>query len=1014
MAQNDSKQYLDILTAFPSGINSGVAPILLPKDQMSFAINTTFRGGYATDRPPIQKLTLDFGGDAALETAVRKGFFQGAGVYRPDFGPSQNIAQISGRIFTFTENGASWLVKEITIPGDPNDATTSQVWMWQSEKWMIISDGSAKFPIFYDGVISRRSYGPSQILGTVIAVVSPATPLIAGIGGIVQVTLAANWEHPALTAGPFNVPVQFNGAHYQPTSISSTGYNVDLTNVSAVPGQTLPIGTSVMVQPGFIGTVSSVIILTVNGPLASCGSGRNNYTANASITVRDDEAAQISIGQGLLIPHGLFSGFVWQVTGIGPSSGGFTQIDLFFPGGCMDATLAASIVISAGDFIQMDASPSPAYSIGNTLATFVSPAVGATVTVRLNLAYAGANDQLVWIGTQSYTVRASVVPAPSTTLYLVNLTDTATAFALGNITSVPEIPACRMGTYGQGQNWFSSTDGTMFGPGDLVGGSSGTQAYNYRDAVLKTADLEVMGWFHIPASGEIITSMTFVATLDKSLGQGPLEVGVQSGFFSCKAPFTLIDFQGTSLTQAITDPILTKSLIGFGPVGQNSTIVANSDTIFRSSEGVGSLILARRQFSDLGGNVPISREMTRIIDKDNKSLLSYSSAIVFDNRLHMTCAPNVSNQGVFHMGELILNYDLISSLRGKASPVWEGLWTGVNVLQYLSGLFGPVNRAFSFTFNITDSQIELYELLPTGDSHFDNGNIRIKWVLETPVIFNAAVKTLTDVAKLMDGEMYLTEVNGLVDVSVLYRPVFYPCWRPWHTFSVCSDMSASNAKQLTMWPLGFGEPTARECDEINNQSFREGVGFQLRFEFTGHCKLWGVKALGRQVPNPAFTKPAGTCDPNVAPTCLALNCDVPNDLEVYNLDNLPQPPLPPPQITYSNDTVYYDAFACGLGQVLTVIPASALPGWITLDNTAHKLVGHAGTFRNTTKASANTDAQTALNTFAANAIANGTLICAPIPLVLFTDDFESYANGVLVNGLGQGNWTNLPSPYVDT
>jgi hypothetical protein len=141
-------------------------------------------------------------------------------------------------------------------------------------------------------------------------------------------------------------------------------------------------------------------------------------------------------------------------------------------------------------------------------------------------------------------------------------------------------------------------------------------------------------------------------------------------------------------------------------------------------------------------------------------------------------------------------------------------------------------------------------------------------------------------ARLMDGEMYLSDVNGRVDVTVLYRPVFYPCWRPWHTFSVCSNMSAANAQAQVRYALGFGEPDPSDCDPINNQPFRDGIGFQLRFEITGHARLWGTRFLGEQLASPAFLKPAGDCTAE-NPTCLALDCDIDDDFEVYQLDAAP-------------------------------------------------------------------------------------------------------------------------------
>lgn len=947
MAANNAKRYIDLLTALPFGANSGVAPLLLPSQQAAWAINTTFRGGYATDRPPVQKLTLNFGGNAELETAVRKGFFQGAGVYRPDFGSSQNVAQIGGRLFTFTENGDVWDVVEITIPGDPNDATTNQVWMWQAEKWLIISDGTSKLPIFYDGVSCRRSYGPSYTIVPVGGISASSPGTVPAVNSSVTLTLVSPYT------GPFNVPVRFNGALYQPSG-SITG-NITLTNISGTPGAVHPVGSDVVVNPNLIGattasaTASSTLIGTACVIPAFCGT---NF--NISITLPLTSVGSLAVGNAVTFTSMTGLSLSWTVQSISGLNVTLTRVWGVTIFGCSVCTPSpppsmTQFSANAGTLVQFSSSMGPNVVLGQLTAAFNNPSVGSTANGSLSTPYTGPANQLVTIGTSLYTLNA--IPASGgTSLILINLTDNEgdayPAMGTLDITSVPELPACRMGVYGMGQNWFSAVDGLSFGCSDLVGSSSGTPANNYRDAVLKTNDLEVMGYFHLPNAGEIITSMTFVATLDQALGQGPLQVGVASGMFSCKAPFTLIDFQGTSLVEAIANPILTKSLIGFGPVAQNSTVLANSDTIFRSYEGINSLILARRDFSDLGGNTPISREVTRALENDNQSLLSYSSAIVFDNRLRMTCYPTVSGQGVFHQGEAVLNYDLLSSLRGKAQPVWDGLWTGLNILQYTQGLFGPVSRAFAFTFNITDTQIELYELLPTGREHFDNGNIRIKWVVETPVIFNQNIKPLTDLARLIDGEMYLTEVNERVDVNVQYRPLFYPCWRPWHEFSICADMTTANAKEQVRYALGFGETNPKDCDPINDRPFRDAEAFQLRLEFTGHAKLWGVKCVATELPTPAFT----------APVCKPLCLDVPSEPDV---------PVTPDQIP--NEEVRF-CKTCDEGYVLNV--SGTLPAWITLDDYEGCLVGMAGAYFAATQAAANELAQNAIN-----AVGAAMLVC---------------------------------------
>lgn len=834
---DNGKTYYDLLGPFPDGCNGGVAPLLLPKTQLAFALNATVRGGYAQDRPPYQIRGFDFGSSAPLQQAVEGGFFQGCGVYRPDFGTSQIVAQISGRLFTFTDNGVAFTVAEITIPGDPNDATIPQAWMWQSEQWLIISDGSGRLPIFYDGVSCRRSYGPEQLYGTGTAF-APASP--PAIGSTVQVTV------PGGFTGPMNVPVRFNNAFYQVVAGPAATYSVILTNVSGTPGNPILVGSQIMVQPDRIGftTTNQTVPVTFGGP----------NTFHIPMT----SVFGVSVGDSVIVPmtYGIVPtvhNVVMTVTVVDTLTNTLTGVTGGFP--------FIAVALTASSLIVFSSTHGPAVLVGTTQGAGVIPVVGGTVTLAIDVAYTGPDNATVWIGNDEYTIANPPVPPAGVTVYLLNLNDPPKTPAVPYVNPTPiysisELPACRMGAYVLGQNWVCLVDGEAFIPSDLVGSSSGTQANSYRDAVLKTTDADIMGAFRIPTSGYIINSITGSATLDTSLGQGAVIIGTMANMFTCKAPFTLQDFQST-LVQPMANPILTESLIGFGPLGQNSTVLANSDILFRSIVGLASLKLARRDISDDWGNTPISREMSQIIDPDNNSpLLSYSSAVVHDNRHRMTVSPKIASQGVYHQGEIALNFDLISSLRGKAPPVYDGLWTGLNVLQHTSGLFSNRERSFAMTLNLATNVLELYELLQDSTLHKDNGTTRIKWVFETPAVFNQDVKPLTEVVRLIDGEIYVADLKDTAHVKVQYRPIFYPCWIDWTEFDVCADMTPTNAQPQVRYRLGLGEPSGKDCDVINNQPFREAVAFQLRFEITGHFVFWGVKLAACAVPQAKFAKPA--------------------------------------------------------------------------------------------------------------------------------------------------------------
>lgn len=995
---NTTKQYTDFLGPFPSGCNSGVAPLLLPKDQLAFSVNTTVRGAYVTDRPPYSKKQLVFD-SPLMQTTVEKGLFQGGEYYRPDFGTESLIAQISGHLFKFTETGTTWMVSDISVPGDPNSATTNQVWMWQFEKWMNVQDGTGVLPIFFDGVSSRRSYGPSVLLGVVNAVdLAGPNP----VGTVVTATLNAVY------AGPFNVPVLFNGAFYQPSQ-SSLDYTAILTNITAAVASTIPTGSTLVIQPGTIGYTSAQQPIKFVQDFIWPSPGPN--AINQGAFPSEFTILQFSVDPGNII--GQMVQFPGTYTATGIETHVWTVIGDFGAQKIVRRPVAypplpigtvVGQVLSATQ-IQNASSTQPNVIVGTTTLPFVVPAVGSSGTVHISSPYSGAPGQAVWIGQEEFSIAPPPVPPPSTTLYLINLTDTGPITVPGDILSVPELPAGRMGVYGMGRNWMSLTDGISFLGGDIVGGPAGTPANNYRDSVLKTTENTFQaggGSFRLPGTGNIITSMKFVANLDTSLGQGPLQVGTQDSIFSVNSPVDRTTWA------TLTNPILTESLIGLGPLAQNSTVLANSDMLFRSVEGFGSLVIARRNFGEWG-NTPISREMERVLDTDNKSLLPYGSGITFDNRLLMTAAPNVSGQGVFHIGIVAMNFDALSNLKGRTPPCYDGVWTGINTLQLITGSVNGHRRAFSFSFNITDSKIELYELLATGPNHFDNGNIPIEWIFETPVAFNQDIKPLTELIRLTDGEIYVQDIVGTVNIEVQYRPDFYPCWTTWRKFDLCADTTVTNGQAGYRCRVGLGEPDPTPCEAGNDRPLRVGNFFQFRVVITGHLKWMGMKVSACTEPQPKFALPA--CDPicetgqteNCEP-CQIIACVVPKDLLQYSLQGLPPQPLPPaipvPAPKFGNDAVYYDV-PCEGG---TLTFTGTLPGWITLDVPGNRLVGAPGTFLSNTKAAATAAAQAAINTFGAAQVLAGNLVCVTGGTCdgLDTNIYEisGYVDGMISNAAG--------------
>jgi len=426
-----------------------------------------------------------------------------------------------------------------------------------------------------------------------------------------------------------------------------------------------------------------------------------------------------------------------------------------------------------------------------------------------------------------------------------------------------ELPPGRMGAYGLGRVALCLPDGKQFVMGDAVGGPSGTITYNFRDAVLRITENALLvggGNFSVPGSLGSITSMTFMATLDASLGQGPLQVGTHTGFFSCAVP------SDRTTWASLTNPILTQSMIDDGPESQDATVNANSDLLCRSTIGIRSLKLARQDFN-LWGNVPQSKEVDDLLSRDNPGLLRWGSGIVFDNRYLFTLSPIQDAQGVYHRGMIALNFDPLSSLSGKNPSIYDGLWIGLKMLKLMTGKIGGVSRGFSVTLDDTIG-IGLAEILPNATPEiYDNGTVPITLAVEFPPMdFGKKDPRLRSYLRLLDGEVYVDDLRGLVQFEWQYRPDQYPCWTTWFKWSEC------NLGDLTVQPgfrpnMGLGSPSPDPCDPYLNRPLREGYSFSFRLVMSGYCRFLGGRFMAVEIPEPAFSTPQ--CSPYCPPQQIA-------------------------------------------------------------------------------------------------------------------------------------------------
>lgn len=821
---SQSGLYLDYLADFAAGMNSNPPPVALPKNQAAFATNCTMRGTFVTHRPPYQDITLD---------RELTGLWQGACYYKPDFGSEQLICSISGNFYAITPGGALATVSDIT-PTTPNNTSLPQAWFWQAENYVLANNGT-DLTFVYNGNSSRRA-DPGTVVGTLSSGVS-----LPAEGATVAIALTGNYSgtlgqtvylYPSSAAAASG---QYALATVQITSVSSGGFKVLLENVDDTPGASHPSGTDIITSS------SSGIFLSKTTTIAAGSYSNFSSLLGLNTPYLGTGTVQVTAQNGLVWTFPINQSASRTIAGV------------FYLGIALNGNYPG-IILPTGN--QVIPSSTTNTTVATLAANFIAPNTGAQAEADVTAQYTGTSGLAVTIEGKNYKIYPSPY-VPSSSLYMTTVAqlngNTGDSVPSGaTLKTIAEIPIGAMGVYGMGRNWIARPNRISYVASDIVGGNSGTIGNNFRDSILNVTENSYLaggGVFRIPSAGQQINAMAFPSTLDSSLGQGPLQVLTQDTTFSCNAPVERLAWQ------EMANPIQTQSLVGGGALSFYGCVAVNGDLWFRSDDGIRSLKLARQDFQVSYANTPQSVEMNRVILADDKSLLNFCSAVVFDNRLLMTASPTQTQGGVVHGKIIALNLDPNSNLREKLPPIYDGAWEGLNVLQLVVGTFSGVKRCFAFTYDSETSAIGLSEILLTSDSNsFDNGdstNGRIQWSFESPAVFYQPNVRERQLLRLNDGELVVKDLQGTVRFDVFYRPDYSSAWVSWRSWEV-PDSPTYQPR------MGLGQPNLRDADESTGRPYSVGYNFQLKIVVTGHCTIMGVNLYAVAQDETQFAKPMGT------------------------------------------------------------------------------------------------------------------------------------------------------------
>ena len=412
--------------------------------------------------------------------------------------------------------------------------------------------------------------------------------------------------------------------------------------------------------------------------------------------------------------------------------------------------------------------------------------------------------------------------------------------------TIDEIKCGRVMAYVNGRIWYALPNGFSFRATDIVYGD-GTRA-----SVLKETEntfLNEGGDFAVPSDSGGITAMAVPGNPDTSLGQGPLLVFTPRYVFSIQAPVDRDTWKNLSY------PIQAISLLTSGALGARSAITVNGDVFYRAVDGVRSFIIARRSFTD-PGNTPISGEILNIAENDQASLLWSGSAVVFDNRLLMTGQPRYNAEGVVHKALMVLDFDLITSLRKKFPPAWAGIWTGLDVLQVLKteSIYG--DRCFSIARG-EDGTIQIWEVSKSEkfDQNASDPKKEIQWLVQTRA-YNFELPF--GLKRLDSGDIFIDSLDGNASFNVEYRPDQYPGWIEWANWSECAttlqcqpSCPITNFQPQYRPKMRLPTPSDIPCNSSISTPTRNMYEVQMSLTVTGYCRIKSIRVHAYDVQEPA-------------------------------------------------------------------------------------------------------------------------------------------------------------------
>ncbi len=397
------------------------------------------------------------------------------------------------------------------------------------------------------------------------------------------------------------------------------------------------------------------------------------------------------------------------------------------------------------------------------------------------------------------------------------------------------VPRGKQMAYGNGRLWVAIS-GNQLVAGDIV-----TDVF--QSELLFTENTYLFGGGSLSFPAEI-RGLQF-SPMSNTMEQGPLVV-----FGQWFAKTVRADITNRDLWSQIPAFVISV-LRNIGAAGQKSITPVNQDLYWRDDDGgIRSLSSALADQQDAGAT-PLSGEVVRITDFETTSRLATSSTTYFNNRLLVLGSPFINPRGGTSFKHIIsLDFAPVSTMRAKAPPAYDGVWSGAQFTQLLTGKFNGRERCFGISSD-SDGNNRLWEIYakgPIADSS-EAGESKIVAFLETPRRSWNAPKLKKKLARL---DVYLSDIEGEIDMQAYWRPDNQQKWMQWDAgVTACALMEDANQTTVPhVWknlrpqyrPQVKTFTIPADITEITKLPMSQGFEHQFRLKWTGKCRITRVLA----------------------------------------------------------------------------------------------------------------------------------------------------------------------------